>query len=85
MVQEITPIVTATGGSPELVEDGVSGLVVPPGDAPALAAAITRLYRDPDGCRRMGVAARVRIGTHFRVQDSVAAHLALFRELTGRT
>lgn len=85
MVQEVTPVVTATGGSPELVEDGVSGLVVPPGDARALAEAITRLYRDPAANRRMGVAARERIGTHFRVQDSVTAHLAMFRELTGST
>lgn len=84
MVHRVTPIVTTTGGNAELVEDGRSGLVVPPGDAPALAAAILRLYRDPAATRRMGEAARDRIGSHFRLEDSVTAHLALYRELTGK-
>ena len=80
---------TTTGGSAELVEDGVSGLVVPPGDAEALADAVLRLYRDPEANRRMGSRARERIGERFRLEDSVSAHLALFQEtcrprLTGR-
>jgi glycosyltransferase involved in cell wall biosynthesis len=83
MVVEVTPIVTRTGGSPELVEDGVSGLVVPPGDARALADAILTLYRDPERNRRMGVAARRRIGERFRIEDSIRAHVALYREVTG--
>ena len=42
-----TPIVaTRTGGIPEIVEDGVNGLLVPPRDAPALARAIVRLLND---------------------------------------
>jgi glycosyltransferase involved in cell wall biosynthesis len=81
MVLEVTPIVTRSGGSPELVEDGVCGLVVPPGDAQALAQAVLRLFRDPDGNRRMGVAARRRIGERFRLEDSVRAHVALYRAL----
>lgn len=83
MVLEVTPIVTRTGGSPELVEDGVSGLIVPPGDARALANAILQLFRDPASNRRMAVAARRRIGEHFRVEDSVRAHVDLYRELAG--
>lgn len=84
MVHRVTPIVTTTGGNAELVEHGVSGLVVPPGDAPALAGAIERLYRNPDETRRMGEAARLRIGLHFRLEDSVTAHLRLYEELTGK-
>jgi len=85
MVHRVTPIVTTTGGNAELVEDGVSGLVVPPGDAPALAQAIERLYRNPDETRRMGEAARLRIGQHFRLEDSVTAHLRLYQEITAGT
>lgn len=83
MVHGVTPIVTDTGGNAELVEDGVSGLVVPTGDPEAIAAAVLRLYRDPEENRRMGAAARERIGRHFRLEDSVTGHLKLFQELAG--
>ena len=43
-------IATAVGGVPEVVRDGENGLLVPPGDAAALAAAIRR-YRDDEGLR----------------------------------
>jgi glycosyltransferase involved in cell wall biosynthesis len=83
MAVGVAPIVTDTGGSAELVVDGESGLVVPPGDARALAAAIGTLAADRDRARAMGEAARRRLGSSFRVEDSVAAHLRLYRELTG--
>jgi glycosyltransferase involved in cell wall biosynthesis len=83
MIYEVPPIVTNTGGSPELVEDGVSGLVVPPGDAAALADAMLRLYRDPDLRHRMGSAARRRIETHFNTNETVAQTLALYERLLG--
>jgi glycosyltransferase involved in cell wall biosynthesis len=83
MVHGVTPVVTSTGGSAELVEDGVSGLVVPPGDADALAGAILRLFRDPAGTARMGAAARERIGRLFRLDEAVDAHLRMYRELVG--
>lgn len=83
MVHGVTPVVTSTGGSSELVEDGVSGLVVPPGDAAALAAAILRLYQDPAATARMGAAARERIGRLFRLDEAVDAHLRMYRELAG--
>ena len=50
-----TPIVaTRTGGIPEIVEDGVTGLLVPPRDAPALARAIVRLLTDETRRHTMG-------------------------------
>jgi glycosyltransferase involved in cell wall biosynthesis len=84
MALGIAPIVTDTGGSAELVVDGESGLVVPPGDAAALAAAIESLCVDRERARAMGAAARLRLGTAFRVEDAVAAHLRMYRELAGR-
>jgi glycosyltransferase involved in cell wall biosynthesis len=55
------PIVaTAVGATPELIEDGEHGLLVPPGDAGALARAIARLLDEPALARRLGEAARWR-------------------------
>jgi glycosyltransferase involved in cell wall biosynthesis len=49
-----TPVVgTAVGGTPELVRDGETGRLVPPADAPALAAAILDLLRDPERARAL--------------------------------
>ena len=45
------------GGTPDIVEDGVNGLLVPPGDAPALAAAIGRILDDDELASRLGAAA----------------------------
>jgi glycosyltransferase involved in cell wall biosynthesis len=55
--------------------------VVPIGDARALAAAFEKLYRDPELRQRMGEAARKRIGTHFRNEDTVRKTIALYEEL----
>jgi glycosyltransferase involved in cell wall biosynthesis len=84
MVYEVAPIVTDTGGSPELVEDGVSGIVVPPGDAGALAEAMLSLYRDPELRDRLGRAARLRIESDFNIATTIEQTLALYRELLFR-
>lgn len=54
-------VATAVGGLPEAVEDGRTGLVVPPADEGALADAIVRLLGDPALRRRMGVAGREKL------------------------
>jgi glycosyltransferase involved in cell wall biosynthesis len=84
MALGIAPVVTATGGSPELVEDGESGLVVPPGDPDALAAAIARLARDPAATRRLGARARERLGSRFRLDQAIAAHRRLYESLVAK-
>jgi glycosyltransferase involved in cell wall biosynthesis len=81
MAYRVPPVVTNAGGSPELVVDGECGFVVPPRDGHALAAAIDRLYRDDDLRARMGKAARERIGTAFRNEDTVEKTIALYEEL----
>lgn len=66
------PIVaTAVGGIPSIVDDGEQGLLVPPGDAAALAAAIARLLGDPGERRRLGEAARRRQQADFRLQGTI--------------
>lgn len=84
MVYGIAPIVSATGGSPELVVDGECGLVVPPSDPQLLAAAIVEMARDKDRREEWGRRARERIDTHFNTRDSVTQHKALYEELTGK-
>ena len=81
MAYRVPSVVTDCGGSPELVVDGECGYVVPIKDARALAGAFEKLYRDPELRRHMGDAARERIGTHFRNEDTVRKTIALYEEL----
>ncbi|MBT8132509.1 MAG: glycosyltransferase family 4 protein [Gammaproteobacteria bacterium] len=81
MVLGVPPIVTATGGSPELVEHGRCGLVVTPGDPDSLAAAILDLYQNSERRQAMGAAARARIAENFTLTRSIDEHLQLFRSL----
>ena len=81
MAYRVPPVVTSAGGSPELVVDGECGFVVPPKDADALAKGIEKLYRDKDLRTKFGEAARNRIGTAFRNEDTVRKTIELYREL----
>jgi glycosyltransferase involved in cell wall biosynthesis len=81
MALGVTPIVTRTGGSPELIVDGESGLVVPPGEPQPLADAIARLCHDRTRNRTMGAAARQRLASEFTLEKSVEQHYALYRDL----
>lgn len=58
-------VATRVGGVPEIVEEGVTGLLVPPGDPAAMAAAILKVLGDEGLCRRMGAAARAHIERNF--------------------
>jgi glycosyltransferase involved in cell wall biosynthesis len=66
MARSRPAVVTSVGGIPELVADGESAIVVPPGDAGALAAALTALLDDPARARRLGLAARARYEARHR-------------------
>ena len=70
------PVVASRlSGIPELVDDEVSGVLVPPGDAASLAAAIRRLVEDADLRARMGTAARARIERDFDLTTNAGAIL----------
>ena len=51
-------VATAVGGIPEVLDDGTTGILVPPRDPEALGDAIVELVRDPERRRQMGKAAR---------------------------
>ena len=74
------PIVaTRVGGVPELIDDGESGVIVPPGDARALAAAIVTLLHDPTRQRRLGAAASERLESRVSLARTVADVGELYR------
>ncbi len=81
MAYGVAPLVTAVGGNTELVIDGECGLVVPPGDESALAGALEWMHDHPEQRRRMGAAARERIGSQFRSEDTVKNILALYGQV----
>jgi glycosyltransferase involved in cell wall biosynthesis len=78
MAQGKPVVATAVGGTPELVVDGVTGLLVPPGDAEALAEALGRVLSDPELAKRMGAAGRQRVERDFAADVSTARILALY-------
>ena len=61
----IPAIASRVGGIPDIIEDGVSGLLVPPADPEALAAALERVARDPAFAQRLAQAGRQRLRTRF--------------------
>ncbi|MCC6763825.1 MAG: glycosyltransferase family 4 protein [Deltaproteobacteria bacterium] len=76
------PLVAPREGGPlEIVVDNETGLLVPPRDPDALAAAIERLVLDPDLRRRMGAAARARVEAVFGIRHHVRAMEAIFDEM----
>lgn len=79
-------IVSDVGGLPEVVADGETGLVVPPGDVDALAAAILELARDPERARAFGSAARQRALVSFSADQNADGIVDLYRrELSARS
>ena len=78
------PIVaSAVGPIPEIVVDGVTGLLVPPGDPAALAEAIVKLLRDSELAAAFGRAGRARVERELRVDTMVARTESLYGELLG--
>jgi glycosyltransferase involved in cell wall biosynthesis len=77
-------VATRVGGTPEALADGVSGLLVAPGDAPALAGAIARLLDDRPLAARLGQAARRVIAERFSVDRMVRSTEELYMELLAR-
>ena len=81
MAYGVPPIVTHTGGSPELVEKGKSGIIVQAGDSKAIAHAIQYLFENKKIRIRMGVEARKRLHERFHVNQTIRETLELYREV----
>jgi alpha-maltose-1-phosphate synthase len=72
------------GGIPEVVADGVTGLLVPPDDPASLAIALNELLRDPDRAVAMGQAGRERAVKEFSWETVAAQTVGLYAELVAR-
>lgn len=72
-------IASRVGGVPEVVDDGVTGLLVPPADPAALAAAIGRLLEQPAERHAMGLAGQRKFQANYRVDVVMEAQLAVYK------
>ena len=77
-----TPVVaTAVGGNPELIKDGVTGILVPAGDGDALHAALKKIQEDPEGARERADFARAQIREKFSVSSMLDATAAVLQKI----
>jgi len=72
MAARVPVVTTQVAGIPELVENGVSGVLVPPGDAGALARSIAALLADPERRMRIGIAGREKVVAQFNIATEAA-------------
>ncbi|MDQ2982467.1 MAG: glycosyltransferase family 4 protein [Actinomycetota bacterium] len=84
MATGLPVIASDVGGVSEAVEDGVTGLLVPPSDPAALAAGLGALLADPAERRRLGEAGRARAEERFGLARFRQAHLDLYRRELAR-
>ena len=75
-------VASRTGGVPDIVEDGVTGILVPPGEASPLADGLRRLLTDAAMTQRFAAAARARTQERFALPVTVSRYAELFRSLT---
>ncbi len=76
-------IATNTSGIPELVQDGIAGYLVPPGDAKAFADALEKMLNNPDR-EEMGAKGRMRVKSHHSCQEAASRLLELYQQLLSR-
>jgi glycosyltransferase involved in cell wall biosynthesis len=84
MAAALPVVASSVGGVPEAVEDGDTGLLVPPRDPVRLAAALERLLVDPGLRRRLGANGRKRVREHFGLEAFQQAHVDVYRRALAR-
>lgn len=76
-------IITTTGGGKEVVEDGVTGFIIPTNDAASIAQKVRILHADPELVVRMGEKCRETIAGKFSCERSTDLYLEYFKALIG--
>lgn len=84
MALGVPVVAAAAGGVLEIIEDGVSGVLVPPGDREVLARTVLDLLRDPARCQRIGRAGRIRVTAEFSAARMTRAIEELYRGVVAR-
>ena len=77
-------VATSVGGNPEAVVEGLTGILVPPGDAESLAEALVGALKDPDKARKMGVEGRARVEKEFGLRAMVERYERAYLDLLER-
>lgn len=77
-------VASRTGGVPDIIEDGVTGILVPPGEADPLSEGLRRMIEDGALRARYGEAARNRALQKFAIETMVSKYAELFRSLTAK-
>jgi glycosyltransferase involved in cell wall biosynthesis len=83
MAQGCPVLSTEVGGAPEIIEDGVNGRLVPPGDSPALRQALTQLLSDTELRERLAAAGPATVRERFPLSRTLELTQALYEELLG--
>ena len=78
-------VTTDHPGCRDAIDPGVTGVLVPVRNAPALAEAINELLNEPERCRAIGNAGRALAERAFDVRQVVAAHLRIYQELIDKS
>ena len=78
MASGLPVVVTAVGGNPEIVRDGVDGLLAPRGDSHAVALALLRVLEDRRLAESMGQSGAERVRTHYRLEDTISRYFSLY-------
>ncbi len=81
MASRLPVVVTAVGGNPEMVRDGIDGLLVRRGNAAGVGAALLRLLDEPATAAAMGAAGRARVEEHYQLGQTVENYWRLYRRL----
>jgi glycosyltransferase involved in cell wall biosynthesis len=81
----VPAVATSIGGAAEILEDGVTGLIVPPRDPARLAAAILALLEDPDRARAMGRRGSLEVASRFTPNRLADETMAVYETVVGRS
>jgi glycosyltransferase involved in cell wall biosynthesis len=81
MAAGVAVVATSVGGNPEIVDDGATGILIPPRDAGSIARAITQILSSPEMAARLGAAGRERIESRFSMERAVHETQSLYTSL----
>ncbi len=81
MMRGTAAIASAVGAQPEIIEDRVTGILVPPGDKKALAVALSQVLQDVSIAEQMGESGRQRALTHFSENSRTESFLKIYQQL----
>jgi N-acetyl-alpha-D-glucosaminyl L-malate synthase BshA len=79
MASKVPVVVTAVGGNPEMIRDGIDGLLAPRGDAQAIALAIERLLDDPAAGQALARSAVQRVSEQYTLDRTIGRYYSLYR------